>query len=365
MSLHGMHAREGRFIVAHGGRLLETGETADTYHVADDGDLEKGLDVNRDVQAIAATSNIDVPHYASDQIDFAATTPGTINDALNGLATVLTGDIIVIRGSDSNDGVYNVSTGAVAGVIRTTEATLLEAVGDFVSIAKRAALSNNVVYDWVTGLMWTRYTSDTLKVGILSDGELVWNDTALHFDLHAAAADLSMIMPGNIIRIVGGAAEIGFYTVGDPIVCSGFANAVNNYDGYVITAVAVNAADLDVTLEPENHTLIAEAAGGARDIKLCCQSAFAYCAGANRVGLGGYTGWRVPNITELNSLLDYSLNPVTPNVATFPSFPDGHVWTSTTDPSTTANAYVTAPTDGTFVSTVKTATENVALVRLV
>lgn len=365
MPLHGMHAREGRFIVAHGGRLLETGETADTYHVEDDGDLEKGLDVNRDVQAIGATSNVDVPHYANNGIDFAATTPGTINDAGAGFASILTGDTIVVRGSDLNDGVYTVSTGGVAGVIRTTEATVLEAAGDYVSIAKRAALSNNVVYDWVTGLMWTRYTSDTLKVGVLSDGELAWNDAALHFDLHGAAADLAMVMPGNIIRIVGGAAEIGFYTVGDIVTCSGFANAVNNYTGYVIAAVAVNGADLDITLDPSNHTLIAEAAGGARDIKLCCQSAFGYCAGANRAGLGGYTGWRVPNITEMHSLLDFSLNPVTPNVATFPSWPDGHVWTSTTDPSTTANAYATTPTDGTFTSTVKTATENVGLVRLV
>jgi len=345
------------------GELLETGE-ATLYHVMDDGDLEKGLAKNHDLRVTAGTSNIDVPHYANNAIDFAATTPGTINDAGAGLATILTGDTIVVRGSTLNDGVYTVSTGGVAGVIRTTEATVLEAVGDFVSIAKRAALSNNVVYDRVTGLLWARYTSDTLKLGDASDGELCWDDAAMHFGLHAAAADLSIVVP-DILRIVGGAAEVGFYTVGDVITCSGFANAVNNYTGYVVMAVVVNGADLDITLDPSNNVLIAEAAGGARDIKLCCRSAFGMAEGANVAVLGGYdNGWRVPNIIELASLLDFSLNPVTPDAATFTSWPNGHVWTSTTDPSTVANAYATGVGDGTFASTVKTATENVALVRL-
>jgi len=345
------------------GQLLETGQTV-IYHVGGDGDLEKGLDKNHEARATAGTSNIDVAHYANNGIAFAATTPGTITDVAAGLVTVLTGDTIVIRGSALNDGVYTVSTGGVAGTIRTTEATVFEAATPYVSIAKRAALSNNVVYDRETGLIWARYTSDTLKLGDASDGELCWNDVAMHFDLHGAAADLSIVVP-DTLRITGGAAEIGFYTVGDVITCSGFANAVNNLTGYEITVVAVNGADLDITLDPSNNTLIAEVAGGARDIKLCCRSAFGYAVGANVASLGGYAdGWRTPNKTELGSLLDYNLNPVTPALVAFPSFPNGHVWTSTTDPSVVANAYVTAPTDGTFISTVKTATENVALVRL-
>jgi len=346
------------------GELLVTGEIADTYHVADDGDLEKGMAKSHDARATAGTADIDVSHYANNQIAFAATTPGMITDVAAALVTFLTGDTIVVRGSALNDGIYAVSTGGVAGTIRTTEATVLEAVGPFVSIAKRAALSNNVVYDRVTGLLWARYTSDTLKLGDASDGELCWNDVAMHFDLHTAAADLAIVVP-DTLRIVGGAAEVGFYTVGDIVKCSGFANAVNNYAGYAVTAVVVNVGDLDITLDPSNNVLIAEVAGGARDIKLVCRSAFGMAEGANVAALGGYdNGWRVPNITEMASLLDFSLNPVTPALAAFPSWPDGHVWTSTTDPSTVANAYATGATDGTFLSTVKTATENVALVRL-
>ena len=364
MPLHGSSALiGGRYVVSHLGELLVTGEVADTYHVADDGDLEMGMAKSHDTRATAGNADIDVPHYASSQITFTA--PSTILDGAAGLATFLNADTIVVRGSSINDGVYTVN---VAGgpSFTVNEATIqTDAVaGDFVSIAKRAALSNNVVYDRVTGLLWARYTSDTLKLGDVSDGELVWNNAALHFDLHTAAADLAIVVP-DTLRIVGGAAEVGFYTVGDIVKCSGFANAVNNYAGYAVTAVVVNVGDLDITLDPSNNVLIAEVAGGARDIKLVCRSAFGMAEGANVAALGGYdNGWRVPNITEMASLLDFSLNPVTPALAAFPSWPDGHVWTSTTDPSTVANAYATGATDGTFLSTVKTATENVALVRL-
>jgi len=68
-------------------------------------------------------------------IAFAATTPGTITDSNNQLAVFTTGDIIIVSGSVSNDGVYNVSTGGVAGTIRTTEATLFEAAGATVTIS--------------------------------------------------------------------------------------------------------------------------------------------------------------------------------------------------------------------------------------
>ena len=315
--------------------------------------------------------NIDVPHYANNQIAFAATTPGTITDVANGLATFLTGDTIVIRGSASNDGVYAVSTGAVAGTIRTTEPTLLEAATPYISIAKRAALSNNVVFDVVTGLMWARYTTYAaapLKWGEASDGKLSWNEAAMHFTLHAANADLSIIVP-DTLQIVAGAAEIGFYTVGDVITCSGFANAVNNYTGYVVTAVVVNGADLDITLGPSNNTLIGEVAANA-DIKLCCRSAFAFAAGANVAELGGYdNGWRVPNITELHSLLDFSLSPVTPDTGVFPDWPydgtGGYVWSSTTDPTATTDAYRMGALDGVFSAVAKdTSDHNVALVRL-
>jgi len=59
-------------------------------------------------------------------VSFATTTPGTITNAGNLLAEFGTGDTIVITGTVSNNGTYTISTGYVAGTIRTTQATTAE-----------------------------------------------------------------------------------------------------------------------------------------------------------------------------------------------------------------------------------------------
>jgi len=323
------------------GRLLQTGQTT-PYHVADDGDYEAGLDKVYTIYTAdqySGTVNLDVPHYAAATIAFAATTPGTITDAANGLATFLTGDTIVIRGSALNDGVYAVSTGGVAGTIRTTEPTVLEAAGAPFKIYKRTTHSNNAVWDRRTGRMWSRYTSSAEKVGIASGGLLNWYDAATCFTLHGAAADLQMIAASNTLRIVGGAGEIAAYDVGDIIVCSGFANAVNNLPGYYVISVTVAGADLDIVLDPVNNTLISEAAGGARDIKLVCRSIYGYCAAARAVSLGGYTDWRIPYDVELVSLRNMEAPNALPNAAAFPGWPSGsYLWSATTRPHNTSLA---------------------------
>jgi len=52
---------------------------------------------------------------------------------------------------------------------------------------------------------------------------------------------------------------------------------------------------------------------------------FQYCAAANAANLGGYTDWRVPNHSELWSLMD----PFLPDGAAFPSWPINWMWSST------------------------------------
>lgn len=323
--------------------LLVTGQTT-TRHVADDGDYEWGVVreyLVRTAGPFAGTVNLDVSHYAGNQIAFAATTPGTITDVANGLATVLTGDLLVVRGSGLNDGVYNVSTGGVAGTIRTTEATVLEAAGAYVSLAKRAAHSNNYVLDRKTTVGWSRYTSNGERVGPASNGTLVWRDAALVFTLHPAAADLQIIAATSILRIVGGAGEVARYHVGDVIDCAGFANAVNNLTGYVIVSVTVNVADLDIVLNPFNNVLINEAAGGARSIGLVCRSIWNYCAAANVASLGGYTDWRIPNTFELQSIANCEAATLQPDGAAFPGWPGSQVWSSTVRPDATDRPFAT------------------------
>jgi len=174
-------------------RLLVTGQTTQYNGELDDGFYERGLTKTYTVLTVGAysgTSNIDLVHLTDISIAFAATTPGTITDTNNQLAMFKTGEVIVVSGSVGNDGVYNVSTGAVAGTIRTTEATILGAAGPSVSIAKREAHSNNCVLDRQTGLMWSRYTSaQYATMGTAGTGTMPWTGQLYDIFQYCAAAN--------------------------------------------------------------------------------------------------------------------------------------------------------------------------------
>ena len=179
------------------GLLLVTSQTTSYNSEADDGFYQAGLQKRYEILTVgqhAGTSAIDLVHLTAITIAFAATTPGTITDTGADLAMFKTGETIVITGSGLNDGVYTVSTGNVAGTIRTTEATVLEAAGATVSIAKREAHSNECVQDLVTGLMWSRYTSaQYATMGIDGDGTMPWTGQLYDIFQYAAAANAASL----------------------------------------------------------------------------------------------------------------------------------------------------------------------------
>ncbi len=317
------------------GILLKTGQTT-TYHAGDDGAYQIGLAKRYEALttgAYSGTTAVDSPGYAAATIAFVAATK-KITDTANGLATFKTGDTIRVRGSTSNDGVYTVATGNVAGEIVTTEALVDEAVGAYVTLCKRVSPSNNCILDNNTGLMWRRYSTGgpAEKCGTASDGKLVWYDSTKAYTLHPAAADLQMIASPATLRIVGGAGEAARYFAGMTIVCTGFANAVNNLPGYVVSSVTVNGADLDLALTTFGGTLIAEVAAGARTIAVVCQSIFSYVAAMNAAALAGYSDWRVPNIYDLSSLQKWEQPSSLPDSTYFTSFPQAFIWSSTRRP---------------------------------
>jgi hypothetical protein len=323
------------------GRLKKTGQTT-CYHVSDDGDYERGLS---QVYTVFTTgqynlsATVDVAHYAAATISFAAAGP-TIADSANLLATFLTDDTIVVKGSASNDGVYTIHAGANAASFVTHEAVINEGAGRYITIYKRTTVPNACVWDRRSGLMWVRNTTVGLKIGPTSNGLLDWYNAANCFTLHPAAGDLQMVMPGDTLRIVGGAGEITRYHVGDRLVCTGFANAANNLASYRVISVTVNGLDLDIVLAPINNVLVAEGAAGARTIAIECRSVFAYCAAAIAASLGGYTDWRVPNNDEMWSLPALEAATGYPNTTAFPTWTVAPLWTSTTRVSNTATAIV-------------------------
>ena len=178
------------------GRLLKTGQTTQYSSELDDGYYEKGRAKSYTVLTTggySGTVNIDLIHVTAATIAFAATTPGTITDSGNALAMFKDGETLIITGSASNDGTYTVSTGNVAGTIRTTEATLLEEAGETVSIAKREAHSNNCVLDMNTGLMWSRYTSSVSPMGTAGDGTMPGTGQLYDIFQYAAAANVASL----------------------------------------------------------------------------------------------------------------------------------------------------------------------------
>jgi len=326
------------------GLVEVTGQTT-CYHIGDDGDLRKGIAKGPYYVLTAATDpafpggvfsgnvNLDVAHYAAATISFDNAT-GKILDSANLLATVLTGDKIIVKGSASNDNIeFAVTTGATAAFCIVTPAPTTGVAGAYISLYKRASHANAAVVDAATGLMWSRTTSNAEKVGTYSNGTLYWYDATKDCILHPSAADLSIVAPSTL-KIIGGAGEIARYHAGDVLKMAGFANAANNLPGWVVSSVAVNGLDLDIVLRILGATTpTAEVAAGLRSISLITRSVFNYAAAANAISLSGYADWRLPSDKELVSLRDMEQPDATPNVAAFPGWPALPVWSTSTVPS--------------------------------
>ncbi len=107
-----------------------------------------------------------------------------------GVFKVAGGETIVVTGSTSNN-LTLTTTAAGANTVTVTGATVTEAAGDNVVIAKREAHSNNCVLDNNTGLMWSRYASSA--VGVLGTGLMPWTGQTYDIFAYAAAANAAAV----------------------------------------------------------------------------------------------------------------------------------------------------------------------------
>ena len=175
------------------GLSLKTGQTTQYNSELDDGYYQKGLAKAYTIYTTgqySGTTNVDLIHLTATDIAFVAATK-KITQVAAGLAMFKTGQTIVITGSASNNGVKTIATGNVAAEIVTTEALVDEGAGATVSIAKREAMSNNCVFDQVTGLMWSRYVPAVM--GTAGDGTMPWTGQLYDIFQYCAAANIASL----------------------------------------------------------------------------------------------------------------------------------------------------------------------------
>jgi hypothetical protein len=92
-------------------------------------------------------------------------------------------------------------------------------------------------------------------------------------------------------------------------------------------------------------------------------SAAPYCEGLNARGLGGYSsGWRLPSVPELLSIVNYGTPAPTIDTSLFPLTPQAGSWTSTAYAPSGANAFAVNFADGFATPTAATSTANVRCV---
>lgn len=300
------------------------------------------------------TTPVYLPTLARNDIAFVAAGP-TITAAA-GLDVVKTGDVIRIRGSGLNETEYTVAIGNVANLITLTGPPVDEAAGAWITIAKQALQSNNVVVDLNTSrpdkppVTWLRYGSySPAKLGAASDGKLLWTATAV--SIHAANNDLKVTTGGEgraTYTIIGGFGEVLKYWPGYSYSFTIFAGAAAKLPGYRCISVTVNGADLDILMDTGNQTVATEAGPINGVINLSCNGIFSFANACIQAQVGGYSDWRVANAFELMSLGKLESATVPFDSTAFPSQPNTYgIWTSSTQKSDTTKAsYLATSTAG-------------------
>jgi len=191
---------------------------------------------------------------------------------------------------------------------------------------KTHALSNNCVKDNRTGLMWARYVPNA-DIGPAADGRLFWEQWPL-----GPKTDISFTAATKVINSVAGDFDVNALCVGRKVAITGAGEAGNNQ---TVTVTAITANDMTVS-----EVIVDETAGASVSFATVDDLIWDFLDQANANALGGYTDWRLPNYHELPSIIDLgNCNPAIDTVA-FPSTPASYHWTASTNPCSSAVAWI-------------------------
>jgi len=213
------------------------------------------------------------------------------------------------------------------GVIKSY--TILDAGGyagttDIVINAKTHALSNNCVKDNNTGLMWARYVP-LADIGPAANGTLFWKQWTL-----AAETVTFTNVDGKITADAGTPFDTNILCAGRKITVSG--SGAGNDGTYTVSAITTSVI---TTVEGVNNE-----AAIAIDFATVDDLIWDFLAQANANSLGGYTDWRIPNVYELASIVNYGNCNPSIDATTFPSTRPNYHWTGTTLPCNRDHAFL-------------------------
>lgn len=257
-----------------------------------------------DTGQYSGTFDFEVVAKVKNTLSFASGTK-RITDSANQMTQIKTGDTIRVVGSVSNDGLYKVATGSIAGYCVVNEALVDEVAGAWIQLHKKASLSNNCVYDRRTGLIWAKNCMPN-TLGVTGYYCFATGGTLNVVTAHAADGNVGFDAPTCTFRVVGGAGELPKYRAGMTIGASGFTNPHTNLLGYPILSVAVDGADLLIQVKDIGQTKVTEAPGGSRALLLGMSTFQSVLSWANTYGFAGHYDWRVPSAQEFLSLVNFS-----------------------------------------------------------
>jgi hypothetical protein len=243
--------------------------------------------------------------------------------------------------------------------------------------------SGNQVTDNVTGLVWQRstdprtFTWDEAKQYCACstlDGVANWRLPS-RIEL-ASLPDWTTTGPSIDSNAFPGTPSESFWTAtalsSDPMLAYlvYFANGHTSYSdlGYAYRARCVRSERPSATAPPGRYT-IADGTVYDTQTKLTWQQVFpmslytwadatAYCTALSLNG----TGWRLPSIGELQTIVDESTNPAI-DLAAFPMTPSEYFWSSSSVVEDPSRAWTAFFTNGSTYSFVMTAQKNVRCVR--